>query len=51
MEDTFRVIEVDCEEAIQCLVCESISYNKNDIREKYCGRCHQYHDILKLQQK
>lgn len=30
--------------AIQCLRCGRISYNPNDIREKYCGFCHRFHD-------
>lgn len=27
-------------DAIQCLHCGMISYNPNDIKEKYCGNCH-----------
>lgn len=29
---------------IQCLTCGLISYNPNDIRERYCGACHRFHD-------
>lgn len=25
-----------------CPVCGSVSYNPNDVRERYCGRCHGY---------
>lgn len=32
--------------AIRCLMCGRISYNKTDIRERYCGNCYQFHDLL-----
>jgi hypothetical protein len=25
-----------------CPKCEAVSYNPNDIREQYCGRCHKF---------
>lgn len=28
---------------IHCLVCGMRSYNSNDITEKYCGKCHDFH--------
>lgn len=31
---------------ITCPQCAMTSYNPNDIREKYCGNCHQYHDTM-----
>lgn len=31
------------EQYIQCLTCNLKSYNKNDIKEKYCGHCHKFH--------
>ena len=27
-----------------CPRCQAVSYNPNDIRERYCGRCHQFAD-------
>ena len=33
--------------AIKCLICDMTSHNKNDINQKYCGNCHQFHNILK----
>ena len=33
-------------EAIQCLICGSISYNPGDIKNRYCGHCHEFHDEL-----
>lgn len=29
---------------IKCKVCDLTSYNPNDIREKFCGRCHKFHE-------
>lgn len=33
-------------ESIECPVCERRSWNPNDIRERYCGSCHAFHDDL-----
>lgn len=33
-------------DAIQCLGCGMISYNENDIRERYCGNCHKFGSLL-----
>ena len=30
--------------SIQCCRCGLVSYNANDIRERYCGHCHRFHD-------
>ncbi len=30
---------------IKCLDCNMTSWNYNDVREKYCGNCHEFHDI------
>jgi hypothetical protein len=29
--------------SITCPTCGRTSYNANDIREEYCGHCHQFH--------
>ena len=31
---------------ITCPKCGMTSYNANDIRERYCGNCHQFHDHM-----
>lgn len=31
--------------AIQCLICGLISYNQNDIKQKYCSHCHIFHEV------
>lgn len=28
--------------AIRCPVCLMVSYNRNDVREGYCGNCHRW---------
>jgi ribosomal protein L37E len=30
--------------AIKCTLCGMTSYNPNDIKEKYCGNCHRFHE-------
>lgn len=34
--------------AIQCIKCGMISYNPNDIYQRYCGKCHEFHEHLML---
>jgi hypothetical protein len=29
--------------SITCLKCNRTSYNINDIENKYCGNCHEFH--------
>jgi hypothetical protein len=31
------------DEAILCLTCGAVSHNRNDIEQRYCGRCHRFH--------
>lgn len=31
---------------IACRICQMRSYNRNDIEQRYCGSCHQFHDIM-----
>ena len=45
---TYEIVEKG--KAIKCLVCNMTSYNENDVREKYCGNCHQFHNILEYLQ-
>ncbi len=30
--------------SITCLVCGSTSFHGDDIRQRYCGYCHAFHD-------
>lgn len=38
---TFRLVASGA--AIECRRCGAVSYNPNDVRERYCGRCHAFH--------
>jgi hypothetical protein len=33
---------------IICPKCGMVSHNPNDVRERYCGACHAFHDALML---
>lgn len=33
--------------SITCPACGRTSYNQNDVREKYCGACHRFHEDMK----
>jgi hypothetical protein len=30
--------------AIRCHACQRISYHPKDVRERYCGACHAFHE-------
>jgi hypothetical protein len=32
--------------SITCPLCGMVSYNRNDIKERYCGNCHLHHDDM-----
>lgn len=32
--------------SITCPVCEMTSYHPKDIEYRYCGKCHQFHDLM-----
>lgn len=36
--------------SITCPRCGKVSYNPNDVREKYCGNCSRYHSDMNLLQ-
>jgi hypothetical protein len=40
---------IDPEPSITCPVCGRTSYNSNDRLHRYCGICHQYHDLMAMQ--
>lgn len=31
---------------IQCRICRSRSFHPEDVKQRYCGTCHQFHEIL-----
>lgn len=32
--------------SIACPQCGKVSFNPNDVRERYCGNCSRYHDTM-----
>jgi ribosomal protein S27AE len=39
-----RSYDLIANDAIRCRRCGMTSYNPNDISQRYCGRCHQFHE-------
>ena len=33
-------------DSIECPKCLRISFNADDIRHRYCGACHEFHDDM-----
>ncbi len=31
--------------AIMCLKCGAVSHNANDVKQRYCGSCHEFLDV------
>lgn len=44
MMDTYAFVVVDGFHGIRCLRCGKTSYHGEDIRQRYCGHCHHFHD-------
>ena len=40
------VVAIPSPPSFRCPRCGAVSYNPNDIRERYCGRCHVFVDDL-----
>lgn len=53
MTKTFRIVhgkfDGRLEKGIKCLRCGRTSWNQNDVEKKYCGSCHQFHDVMEMQ--
>ncbi len=41
---TFQISEKG--DSITCVICGMTSYHPGDIKNEYCGNCHQYHEFL-----
>jgi hypothetical protein len=44
---TFRIEAVDDCWTIVCLLCGSQSAHPMDLDQRYCARCHLFHDVVK----
>lgn len=42
MEPTYKISEDG--QSIICLDCGMTSWNPNDVHERYCGNCHEFHE-------
>jgi hypothetical protein len=42
-EPTYRIHQSE-RLAIQCLICGAVSYHIGDVIQRYCGRCHMFHE-------
>jgi len=53
MTKTFRIahgkFDGRLEKGIKCLRCGRTSWNQNDVEKKYCGSCHQFHDVMEME--
>jgi ribosomal protein L37E len=51
MMESYLVLDLaDSGRAIRCLLCGTTSYNPNDIRHRYCGFCHVFHEDVNTYQ-
>ncbi len=41
---TYHLVKTNGHLGIKCLLCGLVSYNLNDIRQRYCAACHRFHD-------
>lgn len=44
--DGLRVTVTRLTPSITCPTCGAVSYNRNDIEQRYCGACHQFHEFM-----
>lgn len=40
---TYLLVGTQFLPGIRCLICEKISWNKNDVENRYCGNCNYFH--------
>jgi hypothetical protein len=43
---TFRLETTHGVTAIRCLLCDRVSELPGDVTNRYCGRCHLFHDLV-----
>ena len=43
----YEVVFENGQKGIKCLKCHLISFNEHDIKHKYCGNCHVFHDLFR----
>jgi len=40
MSETYRLVRHMGSRCLLCLRCNRISFNPNDVQQRYCGHCH-----------
>lgn len=43
---TYRLLAVAGITAIECSLCGSVSHLPGDVANRYCGRCHLFHEVV-----
>jgi len=46
MTATFAIDTVAGRRAIRCLLCDRVSELAGDVENRYCSRCHLFHEIV-----
>jgi hypothetical protein len=46
-EQTFEIVTVGNGAAIRCRLCDGVSALPGDVENKYCSRCHLFHDLVR----
>lgn len=41
---TYKILEKNGSKVFHCCICNQMSYNINDLENKYCKNCHIFHD-------
>lgn len=48
LESTYEIVHAAEKTGIKCLDCGRISWNPVDVKARYCGYCHDFHEIKML---
>jgi hypothetical protein len=40
----YELVQAGAHQGIRCSRCGQTSWNPHDVRERYCGRCHVFHE-------
>jgi len=47
-EKTYEILSPQGETGIKCLLCGQTSFHPQDVKQKYCDNCHQFHDLVQF---
>jgi len=46
---TYQLGTTGSQHYIRCRICNTASYHPEDIKQRYCGTCRQFHEIMRTQ--